>query len=495
MFDSIVLYNGEKTQFREHTLYFTHKKDLQLKRDSECVFPYIVIAEDIPCDIPFAFLFVKASDVLQVFAQIQEITSDLKFWLMQMEIDIIQGCNLQHLLDLSEIWISHGLCIWDSTFSLLAYTKHVSSENYIFKQLIAKGYMPSSIMKRFISCGVLQRSNQRKIAAVNMLPNVASCIEIVRSLIVQEETHAILTLFVDDGIIPHEGYVELIELLCLSLQKILILNQKKSQDLNNNFKGQLISYLIDNPDCNIDELEEKAASVNLPLKGSFLFSIIRFKDDCSFSQVRVAMSQLQRKRAFSDVFIRDTEICFLNTKPILSLQSEVFKNHLNEMLPFLELHNAYTGTSSLFFSINEINTAYIQANTALIFNAMYGYKNRLTMYSEYYLQHLLSVIAKNNESSFFFRPLEPLIQYDAKNGSDNLHLLKLYLENERNITKTAQSMHLHRNSVVYRVNKIKTLMNNCNFNDQGIRMQIYCSLIMLENRSMESKNDTLNNTD
>ncbi len=99
------------------------------------------------------------------------------------------------------------------------------------------------------------------------------------------------------------------------------------------------------------------------------------------------MSQLQRKRAFSDVFIRDTEICFLNTKPILSLQSEVFKNHLNEMLPFLKLHNAYTGTSSLFFSINEINTAYIQANTALIFNAMYGYKNRLTMYSEYYLQH------------------------------------------------------------------------------------------------------------
>ena len=38
---------------------------------------------------------------------------------------------------------------------------------------------------------------------------------------------------------------------------------------------------------------------------------------------------------------------------------------------------------------------------------------------------------------------------------DNFHLLRYFLLTERNITETAKRMHMHRNSVIYRLKRIQ----------------------------------------
>ena len=48
-----------------------------------------------------------------------------------------------------------------------------------------------------------------------------------------------------------------------------------------------------------------------------------------------------------------------------------------------------------------------------------------------------------------------LLQEDRENNTDLYYTLKVYLLNENNVTMEADSLHIHRNTLVYRLEKIQ----------------------------------------
>ena len=50
-----------------------------------------------------------------------------------------------------------------------------------------------------------------------------------------------------------------------------------------------------------------------------------------------------------------------------------------------------------------------------------------------------------------------LRQYDRDNHAALLHTLRCYLEHEQNTQKTAQALYIHRNSLLYRLERIQQL--------------------------------------
>ena len=50
-------------------------------------------------------------------------------------------------------------------------------------------------------------------------------------------------------------------------------------------------------------------------------------------------------------------------------------------------------------------------------------------------------------------------QYDEINNTNYYHTLFLYLKNNQNSTLTAKDLFIHRNTMLYRINKIKELTN------------------------------------
>lgn len=55
--------------------------------------------------------------------------------------------------------------------------------------------------------------------------------------------------------------------------------------------------------------------------------------------------------------------------------------------------------------------------------------------------------------------LKPLIEYDRSKNSDLLSTLEYYCRNNYNISETARAQHLHRQSLLYRLEKIENLCN------------------------------------
>ena len=69
---------------------------------------------------------------------------------------------------------------------------------------------------------------------------------------------------------------------------------------------------------------------------------------------------------------------------------------------------------------------------------------------------------------------------DGKGGSySNLELLYVYLISERNIALTARRVHMHRNGVLYRIQKIHDMLK-LNLESPDVRLRLLISFKILE---------------
>lgn len=57
-------------------------------------------------------------------------------------------------------------------------------------------------------------------------------------------------------------------------------------------------------------------------------------------------------------------------------------------------------------------------------------------------------------------PLKALVEYDRKHNANYVETLELYLKYDKSIQAVSEAMYTHRNTVIYRINNIKKLLNS-----------------------------------
>ena len=88
----------------------------------------------------------------------------------------------------------------------------------------------------------------------------------------------------------------------------------------------------------------------------------------------------------------------------------------------------------------------INCNKAMIFY------DRLGIY-----KILLSVPDKKLMNDYEKNVIGALKEYDESNGSDYCEFIKIFIENNANIQQVAKNMYVHRNTIHYKINKIKEI--------------------------------------
>ena len=98
------------------------------------------------------------------------------------------------------------------------------------------------------------------------------------------------------------------------------------------------------------------------------------------------------------------------------------------------------------------------------------------------MEHLKQVFLQKESADTFCHPkMKCLIRYDKKHNSELAYTLYIYLLHEQNISKTAAEMHMHRNSVIYRIRKIQSLIGE-DFGDHFERQYQILSYRMMCNQ-------------
>ena len=137
------------------------------------------------------------------------------------------------------------------------------------------------------------------------------------------------------------------------------------------------------------------------------------------------------------------------------------------------------GISLLFNQMEKLHVAYQQAVSAVSIGKKHALNDNAYFYSNYYLEDMLEHYSEIMPlEDAYTRYLDRLI--DDNNGScSNLKLLYYYLCSERNISLTAKYVHMHRNSVIYRIQKIQDLLS-LNLDDPDVRLRLLISFKILE---------------
>ena len=270
------------------------------------------------------------------------------------------------------------------------------------------------------------------------------------------------------GITGEKEEVQILGKIIQKMTKILIMDsyqniQKKNmENMRNNF---LFSWLFGNDDSG--ESEE-----NLQLRGQLLGI------DIDFDRVVVVFGVIEKKlhaqpkdaedeQRLYDQVIREIKrclkkeanhpVCQIGTKIIgffhSSDQQEILK-YAQEIIYNVEKQYScqlYAGVGAVGTNRLEIRRSYREADTAC--NLAMRLKNKkIKVYSDVDIELLLENISKQDRELFVKRIFKDCEEEETVRW---VQLLRCYSENNGSITKTAEDLYIHKNTLQSRLSKLK----------------------------------------
>lgn len=165
-------------------------------------------------------------------------------------------------------------------------------------------------------------------------------------------------------------------------------------------------------------------------------------------------------------------ICILNTPEKQLITQEA----LEDAASICRENGLFAGMSNCFQSITDISEYYQQAQRAIELGLCDSDAPGLFIYEDYYLEHMRNIFVQKESARIFCHPkMKFLLEYDRKNDSELAYTLYMYLIHERNISTAAGAMHMHRNSLVYRINRITALIGEDKFDNYRERQYLILS--------------------
>ncbi len=119
----------------------------------------------------------------------------------------------------------------------------------------------------------------------------------------------------------------------------------------------------------------------------------------------------------------------------------------------------YAGISNEFNSITKLADYYKQALRAIELGVCNKNEPGLFIYQNFYMQHIANIFTqKESEKTFCHPKLQLLLDYDKAHDSELAYTLYMFLISERNVSAAADAMYMHRNTIIYRLKKIDSLV-------------------------------------
>lgn len=117
----------------------------------------------------------------------------------------------------------------------------------------------------------------------------------------------------------------------------------------------------------------------------------------------------------------------------------------------------YMGISSSYKGLKDVHLSYEEASKAIFLKSFF--KSSVIFYDDLgAFQILLDLHGKERLETYVLRYLGPIIEEDQKKNSDLLKTLKIYLEKNGSKQSAADELHIVRQSLYYRLEKIKELL-------------------------------------
>lgn len=243
--------------------------------------------------------------------------------------------------------------------------------------------------------------------------------------------------------------------------KLISMELQKDSAYTRN-KGVMYSYflsdLLQNPQNNIEDVKERLSLLGYPLKETFyIIAIPPIGHTASSLQLELILDQVKHIFPSSIYVIYEETIVFLISRDMYQGLSEY---ELEQLQNYLKTNHLKAGISNFFQHLEDIRRFYHQAVNAVRLGTRLHAPAPLYYYSDYYVYHMLETFEKeDSEIRFLIHPgLMRLYLYDQEKKTDFIHTLKEYMIHPGQTSLVASNLHIHKNTLLYRLGKIKEII-------------------------------------
>lgn len=226
------------------------------------------------------------------------------------------------------------------------------------------------------------------------------------------------------------------------------------------------------------ELAERIQSQNLQLEDNLYVMVF------DISEFDRTYKTLQYFRIVLDDIINNGKSILHNNYIVMVIMRNgddcLAKQEIEKINNFCKSKKLSAGLSKCFHDISMLKAHFEQGINALNLNWKRTKEYRLSSYTEYTIEHIMAIVSQHaNLRQFCEESLLKLLEYDTSNNTDFADCLHEFLIQERNIAHTALALHMHRNTLIYRINRIQEIMNH-DLEDHDFRFRLLLSFRILE---------------
>ena len=386
----------------------------------------------------------------------------LEEWENSMRDVVISGGGYQELFDVSEHTLRNALFALDATYRMLACSKTYRSADPINLRLYELGYHAPETMEKFYRYRRIEDFQSREGPSIGQ-PGTVSEFETISQWCRFDGAPLVQIVEVFSCEPMGADSMELFALLMHYVNLIFLREQEKNQgpaQASTRFLRDMITGELTDTQL----IADCARRAGLPVTGCFDAYRICFRDNSRVLVGRFA-DELAALLPGCRIVARDFTVSVLNSYP--RQDDALSRAFQRKITPLLEEHGAVCGVSALFTALYDFPHACRQADKARELRLKQteepeNGEGPCCRFERAFFSGLLGSGAEGEFDAFYNNPwlrkLEQLRQNDETHGGSLCEVLYRYLLCERRATEAGERLHMHRNTVMYHIQRITELL-------------------------------------
>lgn len=388
--------------------------------------------------------------VQDIFISSQEMQSNAPRFLDS----LVHGRGLQHILDIGYELLKNPIVLFDTKSNLIAHSANIETDDPVNAELLKNGRLSNDTIN-FIWETDHQKSLNTKRYPYYFKSEKLKYNRIVGNIYNDKKKVALMVVWENERPFNDKD-IDLVAQLCE-----IISSEMQRSEYYRNMKDVLfesfMADLLDGKTKYIEPAIKRFNSMDWKLKRYLFLLVIDISGfDSSFREISRIRDTIEYMIKDCRAFIYNHRVLALISRDTAELRPS---DELKDLSQFLRDNSMYAGISKCFSNMAEIQVYFTQAVKAIELGSHISDKV-IFPYEEYQIFRLLEAgAAQEDLMRLCHSALLTLLEHDKGNNTDYLKTLYIYLANGQDSSNTAIAMHTHRNTVLYRVSRIKELLD------------------------------------
>ena len=236
--------------------------------------------------------------------------------------------------------------------------------------------------------------------------------------------------------------------------------------------------LLDGKPYDPQSIEATMKSLSVEIAPQYLLGLVLFQNPTMQTDYHFAlMNYIEALMPHCKCAMHKSRIVVLYPQTKSGFLSKQLETDIAE---FLNKHDCFFLLSSPFSSLLELSGIEKALEAVIPYVSPSSATPQVYHYSQFAELHALHLLSQELPLTSACHPLlSELLQHDRDNNSDYYQTLVAYLRSSCNITEAAKTLQIHRNSLLYRINKIETILGS-KLDDSALKEQLLFSIHCLE---------------